>query len=82
MTELEEYATQIPAPEDGVSVQNVVLYLKACHKMFERGILEKKGFIKTVNSPLLSSIKDGFRFFSEWADKVIVEGTHALISTN
>ncbi len=38
LTELEEYA-----PVDSISVQNVVLYLKACHKMFERGILEKKG---------------------------------------
>ena len=76
MTELEEYATQTPAPADSISVQNVVLYLKACHKMFERGILEKKGFIKTVNSPLLTSIKDGFKFYSEWADKVIEEGMH------
>ena len=76
MTELEEYATQSPAPVDGVSVQNVVLYLKACHKIFERGILEKKGFI---NSPLLASIKDGFKFFSEWADKVIEEG---MVSSN
>ena len=87
MTELEEYATQIPAPVDSISVQNVMLYLKACHKMFERGILEKKGFIKTVNSLLLASIKDGFRFFSEWADKVTEEGMHmysnlALINTN
>ena len=57
MTELEEYATQTPAPVDSVSVQNVVLYRKACQKMFERGILEKKGFIKAVNSPLLASLR-------------------------
>ena len=74
MTELEEYATQTPAPVDSVSVQNAILYLKACQKMFERGILEKKGFIKAVNSPLLASVKDGFRFFSEWADIVVEEG--------
>lgn len=74
LTELEEYAMQTPAPVDSASVQHVVMYLKACNKMFERGILEKKGFIKSTQSPVLSSIKDGFRYFSEWADKAIDEG--------
>ena len=82
LTELEEYVTQTPAPVDSVSVQHVVLYLKACNQMFERGILEKKGFIKSINSPVLASIKNGFRFFSEWADKVIEEGNITLINTN
>ena len=49
---------QTPAPEDSASVQHdiVVMYLKACNKVFERGILEKKGFIKSTQSPLLTSM--------------------------
>ena len=54
---------QTPTPEDSASVQHVVMYLKACNKIFERGILEKKGFIKSSQSPLLTSIKAGFSFF-------------------
>ena len=65
---------QTPTPADSASVQHVVLYLKACNKIFERGILEKKGFIKSTQSPVLSSIKNGFKFFSEWADKAIDDG--------
>ena len=65
---------QSPVPIDSASVQHVVMYLKACNKMFEPGILEKKGFIKSTRNPVLSSIKDGFKYFSEWADKAIDEG--------
>ena len=38
-----------------------------------------------VNSPLLAPVKDGFRFFSEWADIVVEEGIleHSnAVSTN
>lgn len=50
------------------------MYLRACNQLFERGIL-KTGFIKCVHSPFLTTIKKGFQFFSEWADKLILEGT-------
>ena len=74
---------QTPAPEDSASVQHVVMYLKACNKVFERGILEKKGFIKSTQSPLLTSIKSGFSFFSEWADKALNEGkVHIYVHSN
>ena len=83
LSELEEYTMQTPAPEDNASVQHVVMYLKACNKVFERGILEKKGFIKSTQSPLLTSIKSGFSFFSEWADKAINEGkVHMYVHSN
>ena len=37
---------QAPTLEDSTSVKHVVLYLRAFNKIFERGILKKKGFIK------------------------------------
>ena len=64
LSELEEYTKLTPTQEDSACAQHVLTYLKACHKIFERGILEK-AFIKSTQSPLPSSIKDGFKFFSE-----------------
>ena len=55
---------------DSVSVQNVILYLKAYQKMFE-GNFGKEGL--GCKQPFLASVKDGLRFFSEWAH-IVVEG--------
>ena len=59
---------------DRLSVIETVMYLKACNHLFERGIIVKRGFIKSTQSPVLVSINKGFQYFSEWADKLILEG--------
>ena len=76
ISELEEYVSKSPSPADSVSVQEVVLYLKACNQLFERGILAEKGFIKKMDSPLIHNMKKGFKYFAEWANNLIAEGRY------
>ena len=52
----------------------LVKYLRACNEIFERGILGKKAFVHTVDSPVLESIRTGFKYFTEWADLLIQQG--------
>ena len=76
ISELQEYASELPATEKSVSDQTIstVEYLKACNKIFERGILAKKGFIKDSSSPLIRSMEDGFNFFTNWLDEKLIQG--------
>ena len=69
--ELEEFVLQSQIHSNAVSVQEVVLYLKACQQMFERGIL---GYIKSMDSPLICSMKRSYQYFSEWANKLVSDG--------
>ena len=38
--------------------------------IFERGILEKGGFVASMKSPLIYSMRNGFRYYSEWANNL------------
>ena len=62
LAELQEYALQEPAPEDASPVLETVEYLQACHKIFERGILGKKVYIKWMDNPILklNNMDEGF----------------------
>ena len=46
-------------------------YLKACNLMFQEGILSEKK-ITSLSSPILSNIKAGFMYFSNWREKVSI----------
>ena len=74
LAELQEYASQHPSPFDAKSTMEVVSYLTACNQLFERGILGKKVFIKSANSPILTNIERGFNFFSRWLDVELSKG--------
>ena len=80
LAELEEYAQQCPDKHDSESVLRTVAFLKACNSLFERGILGKGAFIKTMESPIITSMDVGFSFFEKWLDehlaKVIYIHTH------
>ncbi len=74
LAELQEYATEIPVPQESASVLQTVAYLKACNQMFERGILGKKVFIKSLNSPIILNMDQAFRFFAEWLNEHLAKG--------
>ncbi len=44
-------------------------YLTACNSIFERGILGKKVFIKSMASPIIANIDSGYSYFSSWFDE-------------
>ena len=56
ISQLEEYAHTIPVPHDSESILQTVAFLKACNSLFERGILGKRVFIKSMESPIIASI--------------------------
>ena len=63
-------------------MQETVNYLTACNQLFERGILGKKVYIKSVDSnPIISSMDQGFKFFSEWLDVELSKGEYDSIVT-
>ena len=76
LAELEEYARGTPAPHDSNSVLGTVAYLKACNSLFERGILGKHAFIKTMNSPISASMDEGYSFFGKWLDEHLTNGIY------
>ena len=78
----EEYAHKTPEPHDSESVLQTVAFLKACNSLFERGILGKKVFIKSIDSPIIASLDRGFRFFQEWLDEHLAEGISDCIIYN
>ena len=64
-----------PQSSNSHSVLETVAYLTACNQLFERGILGKKVYIKSSDSsPLLSSMNEGFQFFSSWLDVELGKG--------
>ena len=74
LSELEEYAHKTPEPQDSESILQTVAFLKACNSLFERGILGKKVFIKSMDSLIIASMDRRFRFFEEWLDEHLAEG--------
>lgn len=76
LAELEEYARETPIPKDSASVLQTVDFLKACNSLFERGILGKHVFIKTMESPIITSMDEGYRFFGKWLDEHLAKGIY------
>ena len=83
LAELEEYAQQTPEPHDSESVLQTVAFLKACNSLFERGILGKHAYIRTMESPVIKSMDEGYSFFEKWLDEHLAKGiiiyTHIII---
>ena len=57
LSELQEYATRNPLPNDADSVLETVEYLCACNQIFERGILGKGVFIRSADNPILNGME-------------------------
>jgi len=57
---------------------STIQFLKACNKIFERGILAKKGFVKDSSSPLIKSMEDGFSYFIKWLDEKLIQGKNII----
>ena len=74
IAELEEYARRTPEPHDSESVLQTVAFVKACNSLFERGILGKCVFIKTMENPIITSIDKGYSFFGKWLDEHLAKG--------
>ena len=59
LSELHQYTTQVPEPEDVNSVKLTLQYLEACNRLFEKGFLSHEKICDT-SSPVLDSISMGF----------------------
>ena len=72
----------MPASQKGVSdsIKMTVAYLKACNKLFERGILGKRVFIKNMACPIVHNMEEGFKFFSSWLDEKLLQGKNTHIN--
>ena len=55
------------------SDKNTLKYLEACNKMFERGFLSHDR-ISDMNSEVLRSINEGFQFFVNWSNEILLNG--------
>ena len=65
LSELHQYTTQVPKPEDVNSVKLTLQYLEACNRLFEKGFLSH-GKICGTGSPVLDSISMRFSYFLKW----------------
>lgn len=55
---------------DALSVQSTRKYLEGCNRLFERGLLCHTK-IKDESSEVLTSIDEGYLFFSNWMESLI-----------
>ena len=61
---LEEHANE--DPNNSAIVKETAWYLKACHLMFENGILSHV-FARSTESDVFKNMQEGWRYFVEWA---------------
>lgn len=73
MSELYRYINEHPHQEDVACVKNTLKYLEACNKIFEKGYLSHSK-ITDMNSEVLTSIDEGYKFFVNWLDQVLEKG--------
>ena len=76
LSELQEYGSQNPPVNDAASVMSTVAYLKACNQIFERGILGKGVYIKSLSNPILANMDAGFSYFTTWLDHELSQGDY------
>ena len=80
MSELYNHINQDPSPGDSESVKATLSYLEACNKIFERGLLSHDK-VCDPSSKVVSSIKEGFAFFTEWHAGLSKDGIGLIKST-
>ena len=73
IAELKEYATSSPPPHNAREVMYVVEYLEVCNKLFECEFLGHV-CISTYPNAILNNMDEGFSFFTEWFNSLLVEG--------
>ena len=57
---------------------NVVDYLEACNKLFERGLLDHVR-INTYPNQILDNMEEGYSFFTKWLDSLLTSGKFRTI---
>ena len=67
------------------STMLTIQFLKACNKMFKRGIIGKQVFVKDVSCPIIVNMEEGFHFFTSWLDERLSQGnviscSHAIFA--
>ena len=72
IAELKEHLLDVPS----VEVKATVKFLEACNSLFERGILSKRCWIKDFPNPITNSIEEGFKYFLNWYDSLLEQGTY------
>ena len=72
LSELYRYITENPQ-EDTDATRKTLSYLEACNKLFEKGFLSHNR-IMDVNSEVLQSINEGYRFFTTWMNQILEKG--------
>ena len=76
ISELREYATSSHTPpEDQLTVQATEKYLAALNNIFERTLLGNKTRIFKPDGLSIQRLDQGFSFFEEWAEELIVDGS-------
>ena len=68
MSEIFRYITECPEENDAR-----LKYLEACNKLFERGFLSHDR-ITDMKSDVLKSIDEGFQFFVNWSNEILLNG--------
>ena len=74
LTELHTYISQNPPPVDAPHAKCTLQYLTACSQLFEYGLLSHKK-VSMTDKAVLESINTGYRFFVNWHQSLIEEGT-------
>ena len=70
IAEINEFIA-INNPGSKSSLILTVLFLEACNKMFEHGLLSHT-HVKNLDNPILKNLNDGFHFFMGWCDDSVL----------
>ena len=54
-------------------------YVEACNKIFEEGFLSHKK-ITNMDSEVLKSINEGYKFFTSWLNQILDDGKNVIIN--
>jgi len=73
--ELHWYIHQDPPPLNAATTSETLLYLEACHLLFEQGLLSHDR-IRSMDSDVLKNIDKGYSYFTAWLDSLFELGTH------
>ena len=79
LSELYHYVDEHPRAEDAKCTSLTLKYLEACNKLFEMGFLSHDKVLN-MNSSVLKSIDDGFRFFTNRMNQIFEKGTLIIIT--
>ena len=78
LSELFLYVSENEEQAKADGYKNTLSYLEACNKIFENGFLSHKR-IFDMDSEVLKSINDGYKFFTLWLDQILEAGKFFLM---